>query len=118
MKTPFFNLMVDVVSRPAFFEALTSAFAKREQTTVNFLNAHCFNVAQEDAAYREALNGSSFLLNDGVGVDIAARRIGVRFPENLNGTDLIPEILGHLQYQSRKTFFTDTVVVRRRLAAS
>src|SRR4051812_47300600 len=35
------------------------------------------------------------LVNDGVGMDLAARMVhGQRFHENLNGTDFIPRLLG------------------------
>jgi exopolysaccharide biosynthesis WecB/TagA/CpsF family protein len=32
-------------------------------------------------------------LNDGAGVDLAGKLKGIRFEENMNGTDLIPELL-------------------------
>ena len=43
--------------------------------------------------YRNALSKASFLLNDGIGVELAGRLSGVIFKDNLNGTDLIPEVL-------------------------
>lgn len=66
-------------------------------TRLAFLNAHCSNVAWRDADYRAAL--SSFLvLADGVGVDIASRTLhGAEFPENLNGTDFVPEMLAAIR---------------------
>jgi N-acetylglucosaminyldiphosphoundecaprenol N-acetyl-beta-D-mannosaminyltransferase len=57
------------------------------------LNAHCFNIAQKDTEYKDALEGCTFLLNDGVGISIAGKLVGVDFKENLNGTDLIPELI-------------------------
>lgn len=64
----------------------------RGRTTINFVNAHCVNVARSDAEYRECLNRSDLLLPDGVGIEIAARLSGTSVPENLNGTDLFPAI--------------------------
>lgn len=65
-------------------------------TRLAFLNAHCSNVAWRDSDYRAAL--SSFLvLADGVGVDLASRALhGEEFPENLNGTDFVPEMLASI----------------------
>jgi exopolysaccharide biosynthesis WecB/TagA/CpsF family protein len=63
------------------------------RTGVAFLNAHGSNLAARDPAFAEALRGM-LILNDGVGVGIAARVLaGDRFPENLNGTDFVPAFL-------------------------
>lgn len=59
-----------------------------------FLNAHGANVACDDPAFREVLARFK-VLPDGAGVDIASRRLyGAAFPENLNGTDFVPTMLG------------------------
>ena len=63
-----------------------------ERTTVNFINAHCVNLARRDAQYRRDLQESDLLLPDGIGVEIAACLNGVEVPHNLNGTDLFPLI--------------------------
>jgi exopolysaccharide biosynthesis WecB/TagA/CpsF family protein len=61
--------------------------ASGEYIKLTFLNAHASNVAARDGGFLEALK-SFTVLNDGVGVDIAARMLeGKSFPENLNGTD-------------------------------
>lgn len=62
-------------------------------TPVAWMNAHCANVAQMDAAYCKALK-SFLILPDGIGVDIASRVLhGSSFPDNLNGTDFVPALL-------------------------
>jgi len=69
---------------------LNARLAAGERLKLAFLNAHTSNVAARDTAFKAALQGF-LILNDGVGVDIAARRLhGERFPENLNGTDFVP----------------------------
>lgn len=92
-KLAFYNLRVNNLSSAEFFRCLDNRLSAGQQVTVNFLNAHCFNVAQTDREYRNALDRGTFLLNDGIGVDIAGWLCGIRFRENLNGTDLIPDIL-------------------------
>lgn len=62
------------------------------RTTIQFLNAHCINIAETDADYRDALAQSDFLLPDGSGLALAARMAGEQSGTNLNGTDLFPEI--------------------------
>lgn len=62
----------------------------REIVTIQFVNAHCVNVARQDPMYRQALASADLLLPDGSGIAIAARLAGREMGENLNGTDLFP----------------------------
>jgi N-acetylglucosaminyldiphosphoundecaprenol N-acetyl-beta-D-mannosaminyltransferase len=68
----------------------------RQTTRVYFANAHTLNLASARKSYRDALNRADLVLNDGIGVELAARLQGRRFPENLCGTDLVPELLSRL----------------------
>lgn len=93
---PTRNIMgVDVVAATTdeMIAVLDARAASGAGTKLAFLNAHGSNVAAHDAAFRAALK-DFLVLNDGVGVDIAARVLhGQRFPENLNGTDFVPRFL-------------------------
>lgn len=60
---------------------------------VYFVNAHTLNLAAEDAAYRAVLNAADYVFGDGTGVRWAARMRGIRVRDNVNGTDLVPELL-------------------------
>ena len=60
---------------------------------VSFINAHAVNMADENAAFHEALLGSDVLLRDGSGVK-AMMKLTERDPGlNKCGTDLIPRII-------------------------
>lgn len=72
--------------------------------TLFFLNAHCFNIAQTNKEYYQALQKTDLLLNDGVGLKIASRFSEISFQDNLNGTDLIPKIIGICRQQRKKVF--------------
>ena len=76
----------------------------RESVTIQFVNAHCINVAQRDASYRSALEAADFLLPDGSGMALAARLAGEPMGENLNGTDLFPEICRHAARRGQSVF--------------
>ena len=76
-----------------------------KRTTVNFVNAHCVNVERKDYSYREALQASDLLLPDGVGLEIAAKLCGKEFDENLNGTDLFPELCREAEGEGVSMFF-------------
>lgn len=62
-------------------------------TILSFLNAHGFNVAWSEEKFLEALSQSDMILRDGVGMKAALRLFGQDAGLNMNGTDLIPEIL-------------------------
>jgi exopolysaccharide biosynthesis WecB/TagA/CpsF family protein len=58
-----------------------------------YVNAHSLNLAYRDERYRHALSRADVVLNDGIGLNLAARMRGRRFPENLNGSDFTLRLL-------------------------
>jgi exopolysaccharide biosynthesis WecB/TagA/CpsF family protein len=93
MKHRFFNLHLDVLSREEVFATCEHFLASKHCHTLCFLNAHCFNVAQDEPEYASALTQASLVLNDGIGIKLMSLLARVPIRENLNGTDLIPELL-------------------------
>lgn len=87
------GVRVAVLDRDHAIKLIEARLRSGVFTRLAFLNAHCSNVAWRNENYRAAL--SNFLvLADGVGVDIASRALhGEEFPDNLNGTDFIPDLL-------------------------
>jgi exopolysaccharide biosynthesis WecB/TagA/CpsF family protein len=68
---------------------------------ITFLNAHVSNETAKNPDLGGILK-SSLILNDGVGVGIASLVLhGKSFPENLNGTDLIPRFLRDTRHRFR-----------------
>jgi N-acetylglucosaminyldiphosphoundecaprenol N-acetyl-beta-D-mannosaminyltransferase len=60
-----------------------------------FVNAHTLNLAYDDRAYRAVLDASDWVFGDGTGVRWAVRFLhGARLRDNVNGTDLVPALLG------------------------
>jgi len=94
MRVPFYNLVLDLHSAEGVANLLEEMYRSEKPNTVFFLNAHCFNVAQSNSEYFRALHQSDLVLNDGIGIKIAASKAGIDIIENLNGTDLIPRIIG------------------------
>ena len=61
---------------------------------VFFVNAHTLNLASASPAYRSVLCSADQVFGDGTGVRWAARLVhSVRLAGNVNGTDLVPELL-------------------------
>lgn len=81
---------LDLVS--ASKAAAVNALLAMPRARVAFVNAHCVNVAAQNAAYLRALQSADLLLPDGAGLELAAKLHGARFAANLNGTDLGPEL--------------------------
>jgi exopolysaccharide biosynthesis WecB/TagA/CpsF family protein len=61
--------------------------------TLAYVNAHTLNLSVHVDALRRSLKRSRLVLNDGVGLSLAARMRGERFPENLNGSDFTVRLL-------------------------
>ncbi len=91
-QTALFGLTLVRSERAAVARDIVSMAAHGDCATIQFINAHCVNVLEHDAAYRAALTAADYLLPDGSGLAIAARLAGVEMGENLNGTDLFPQI--------------------------
>ncbi len=67
---------------------------------LSFLNAHAFNLAWRNTHFRSALSESDYLLRDGVGIKFLLNALARNAGLNLNGTDLIPELLKSMAGQT------------------
>jgi exopolysaccharide biosynthesis WecB/TagA/CpsF family protein len=59
---------------------------------LEYVNAHTLNIAIHDNRLHDALARSDFVLNDGLGLSLAARMRHDRFPENLSGSDFTMQL--------------------------
>ena len=76
----------------------------RKRTIVNFINAHCINTLMRDPEYVASVEASDLILPDGSGMRIASKMAQRPFGENLNGTDLFPEICRHAEATGQSIF--------------
>ena len=84
---PFFNgRMNDVV------EMLAKRAERKLKTSVAFVNTHYLNCAYENAEQRARLRKFNFVFPDGVGVKWACRILDEHYRDNLNGTDMLPNL--------------------------
>jgi N-acetylglucosaminyldiphosphoundecaprenol N-acetyl-beta-D-mannosaminyltransferase len=91
--TNFFTLRLDIFSHEEAMQKIKSILMDQQTKLLFFINAHCFNIAQKNESYKNSLLEADLVFNDGVGIDLAARIGTVNLKANLNGTDLIPEII-------------------------
>jgi exopolysaccharide biosynthesis WecB/TagA/CpsF family protein len=90
--TPLFELSLLDASRHETAEALVNLADQGVPMVVNFVNAHCVNLATRHDDYAATLRDTDALLPDGSGIRLAARLAGTDTGDNLNGTDLFPDI--------------------------
>ena len=92
LDTPLFNLSLLDASRSETADALVNLADQGVPMVVNFVNAHCVNLATRHDDYAASLQNSDALLPDGSGIRLAARLAGTNTGDNLNGTDLFPYV--------------------------
>ncbi|MEP5937541.1 MAG: WecB/TagA/CpsF family glycosyltransferase [Erythrobacter sp.] len=100
-----FDLPLVSSSRREMAKHILARVGSMQKSTINFVNAHCINMQRNDLEYRDALRSSDLLLPDGIGIEIAAKMFGSNVGENLNGTDLFPEICREAESQGTGIFF-------------
>lgn len=65
----------------------------KSTTIVSFLNFHAVNISMKNNDFKMALLDSDYLYRDGVGTEVAMKAISKAPGINMNGTDLIPQII-------------------------
>jgi exopolysaccharide biosynthesis WecB/TagA/CpsF family protein len=81
------------LERDAALREVERLYRAPSPAMVAYANAHTLNLAWRSRQLRDALAGAQLVLNDGIGLAIAARLQRSRFTENLNGTDFTPHVL-------------------------
>ncbi|MFW6219019.1 MAG: WecB/TagA/CpsF family glycosyltransferase [Bacteroidota bacterium] len=105
MNTTLYNVRLNILNTGETIERCNLFLNGEKTRTLFFINAHCFNTAQKNDEYREALNGADLVLNDGIGISIASKIAGVKVKENMNGTDFIPKLLGLANEKKMGVYF-------------
>ena len=72
---------------------------------ITYVNAHSLNLASRDAEYGRLLREKFLVFKDGVGVGIAARMLGGKFPKNITFTDFSPLVLALAAKRKWRVFF-------------
>ncbi|MCB9014418.1 MAG: WecB/TagA/CpsF family glycosyltransferase [Lentimicrobiaceae bacterium] len=93
MKQKFYFVHIDLLNTREALETCSTLLKGPKSSTLFFINAHCFNIAVRNKQYYNSLQQADLLLNDGIGMKIASWFAGIRFKENMNGTDFIPKLI-------------------------
>jgi N-acetylglucosaminyldiphosphoundecaprenol N-acetyl-beta-D-mannosaminyltransferase len=84
--------------------AIESAVLGGSQTRVAFVNADCVNIAANDETYRQRLAAMDWVFVDGIGMRIAGRLLNQPVRDNVNGTDLFPQLCEALARHGRSLY--------------
>jgi exopolysaccharide biosynthesis WecB/TagA/CpsF family protein len=96
-----FGVQVSVLTAAAAIAELDERILSRRTSRIAFLNANLANHVAKNICFQEILS-SFLLLNDGIGIDIASVVLyGEKFPDNLVGTDFIPQYLAQTKLALR-----------------
>ncbi|MBN1830540.1 MAG: WecB/TagA/CpsF family glycosyltransferase [Deltaproteobacteria bacterium] len=109
-KTPFLNTHINILNTSEALAICSGFFDSNEKHSIFFLNAHCFNVAQKDDQYLALLKNAGIVLNDGIGVHMASKFLGISLKENMNGSDFIPKLIKHACSLGKKVFLLGSEV--------
>jgi N-acetylglucosaminyldiphosphoundecaprenol N-acetyl-beta-D-mannosaminyltransferase len=71
---------------------------------VAFVNPACVNIAAAERGYRRTLARCAMVLPDGIGIKLAGALLGTPLKQNLNGTDLFPELCQLLARTGRSVY--------------
>ncbi|MCW2318373.1 exopolysaccharide biosynthesis WecB/TagA/CpsF family protein [Rhodoblastus acidophilus] len=113
-------LGVDIatLTRRQALDLLMERISNRRKTLVAFMNANLMNFCLADRSLGDRLQ-TMLLLNDGVGLNLASYCFHQKkFPDNLNGTDFLPALLGALPPGTRVFLFGAKPEVVRKAALS
>ena len=69
----------------------------QERRTIFYVNAHCFNIARQDAAYRNILAAADLVYADGISVAWAARFLSGAHLTKMTGADWIHDFCQQAQ---------------------
>jgi N-acetylglucosaminyldiphosphoundecaprenol N-acetyl-beta-D-mannosaminyltransferase len=84
---------VDAIGTDDAIARIVGWLRERRSGSVFFVHPHALNLAARDASFRHDLARGTLVLPDGVGLRVASAILGEKLPANVNGTDLVPELL-------------------------
>lgn len=80
-------------------------FPVTRQEIINTINPHCYCVAKKDSMYQDALQHSSLLIPDGIGIVLAAKILNGEKIPRIAGSDIHKYLLEKAQTNKLKVFY-------------
>lgn len=86
------GLQMNNLSMAEAVQKIKTSVLRREKTKIAFINADCVNIAARSQQYKDNINNMSLALIDGAGIRIAGKLLHQPVKDNVNGTDLFPQL--------------------------
>lgn len=99
-----FGINLDNLKMDEALTAITEAVVTKSPKKIAFVNADCINISAKNRNYRTRLQAMDMVLVDGIGMRIAGKVLGQVIQENVNGTDLFPQLCARLNVLGSKLF--------------
>ena len=94
---PLCGLPINIETTDSAIAKIKNAIASKERMNVCFANTNLSVQLHEHAERQDILEHFDLILNDGIGSDLGSFiRTKKKFPDNLNGTDFVPNILRNI----------------------
>lgn len=87
------------------FDGQLSQLSFAKKTLINTINQYSFCIAEEDSAFKKALQGSDILLPDGVGVVAAVRWLRSKKIKKIAGANIHLHLLEELNQKGGSCFY-------------
>ena len=92
MQVDLMGIRVNNVVMATAVKLLLRGCQEKRPQQVCFVNADCVNIAAHDNVYHDVLCQSEMTFIDGIGMKLAGDLLRVPVVDNVNGTDLFPEL--------------------------
>lgn len=104
-KLMILGVAIDVVSLQSLITQICQASNQHQKLVVTYANVHTLNLAYENLAFRDLLNGCDIVFCDGFGVKLAAQILYRRSIERFTAPDWIPQLAQEFSSQNLSMFF-------------
>ncbi len=104
MRITFFDINLDLIDYGRVQSNCEEYFKGQACNVISFLNLHGMNFAKKNKAFKNAVNNCELVLNDGVGIEFLCKLNKTPVIQNMNGTDLIPEIVEWASNENHSVF--------------
>jgi N-acetylglucosaminyldiphosphoundecaprenol N-acetyl-beta-D-mannosaminyltransferase len=99
-----FGMRLNNLTMPEAISEIEKLLAEDSAAAIAFVNADCVNIAANDSGYLQAINGMDRVFIDGIGMRVAGRLLGNPVRDNVNGTDLFPQLCRSMAYSGKRLY--------------
>lgn len=104
-KLKILGVAINVISLQSLIAQICQASSQHQKLVVTYANVHTLNLAYEDPAFRDLLNGCDIVFCDGFGVKLAAQLLHRRSLDRFAVPDWFPKLAHEFSSQNLSMYF-------------